>query len=111
MKLPNIEQAEVAEAKLVDYLLNPLHPIGRTKAAFFMAFGFSPASWKIMRNAFIEHALQYDVTEIAPMTDGIHYLIEGALQCPDNRIPVVRVVWRIDKGMVKPRFITAYPGE
>lgn len=35
MKLPDREAAVVSEQKIVEYLLNPLHPEGSSKAEFF----------------------------------------------------------------------------
>jgi hypothetical protein len=40
VRLPFSEHALVAEAKLVGYLLNPVHPRGRHKARFFLGVGF-----------------------------------------------------------------------
>ena len=42
MKLPNADQAVVDIAKLRDYCLNPLHPVGKHKARVFRsALGFT----------------------------------------------------------------------
>src|SRR5437016_2071812 len=111
MKLPNLEQAEVVEAKIVLYQLNQAHRSGRTKATFFMAFGFSASVWEVMKAALLDHAARYEVKEVVPMSNGTHYVVEGALICPDGRTPFVRVVWRIDTDSTVPRFITAYPGD
>ncbi len=111
MKLPNVEQAEVTEAKITRYLLNPFHETGKAKAAFFMAFGFSADAWQALRAALLEHARRHEVKEVVQMPKGVHYVIEGALTCPDGRAPIVRAVWRVDEGGVIPRFITAYSGE
>ena len=48
MMLPNAEKAVVAEAKVVDYLLNPAHLDGATKARFFVALGFCRDEWEIL---------------------------------------------------------------
>ena len=42
MKLPGIEKAEIREAKIVRYLLSTTHRAGKSKAIFFMEFGFDP---------------------------------------------------------------------
>ena len=34
MKLPNADKAIISSEKLRDYILSPIHPIGRFKAAF-----------------------------------------------------------------------------
>lgn len=41
MILPNVETAEIAERKITEYLLNPMHPDGESKARFFASLGFS----------------------------------------------------------------------
>lgn len=111
MKLPNLGRAEVSEAKITHYLLDQSHETGQAKAAFFMAFGFSAIAWEVMKTALLDHAVRYEVKEVVQMPKGIHYVIEGALTCPDGRTPIVRVVWRVDEGSDFPRLITAYSGE
>ena len=37
MQLPGAERAFINPPKLLDYLLSPEHPVGRTKARFFAA--------------------------------------------------------------------------
>ena len=44
MKLPNASGAIIEPAKLRDYLLSPAHPVGRFKAPFFVALGYSTRS-------------------------------------------------------------------
>ena len=41
MKLPFAERAIVEPEKVREYLLSPTHPVGRFKAAFFHALGYS----------------------------------------------------------------------
>jgi hypothetical protein len=110
MKLPQFQQAEIAEAKLRLYLLNPDHREGKDKAAFFMRFGFNPEHWQVLETALRDHAAEHDVNEVKTMPTGLHYIVEGELKCPDGRTPLVCVVWRIDEGAEVPRLITAYPG-
>jgi hypothetical protein len=45
MKLPNWQRGVIEQAKLITYLLSPLHPLGSHKAAFFWRFGFSVDEW------------------------------------------------------------------
>jgi hypothetical protein len=51
--LPNADRATVAEAKVRDYLLSPVHPVGRFKAVFFFALGFSREHWELLRDALL----------------------------------------------------------
>ena len=40
MKLPDANRLVVEREKIVDYLLNPVHRFGASKARFFRHFGF-----------------------------------------------------------------------
>lgn len=42
---------------------------------------------------------------------GPRYEVEGKLNCPNGRRPLVRSVWQMDDGEIAPRLITAYPLE
>lgn len=48
-------QFAVDHAKIHDYLLSAVHPKGRSKAAFFRAFGFSPSAPEGFRAALLRH--------------------------------------------------------
>jgi hypothetical protein len=41
MRLPNAEFAVVEREKITEYLLNPEHRYGLSKARFFAGFGFT----------------------------------------------------------------------
>ena len=53
MRLPNCERAVVGDAKVRDYLLSSSHPVGRFKAAFFGALGFSRDNWHDLRDCLL----------------------------------------------------------
>lgn len=109
MQLPSVEDARVEQAKLLDYLLNQEHPEGKSKAAFFLRFGFRAASWDVLAEALRNHAFQHEVQKTVASSYGVRYVIEGPLETPDERAPLVRTVWMIDEGTSAPRLITAYP--
>jgi hypothetical protein len=109
MKLPNLKNALVEEAKVTAYLLSEENSGG--KAAFYVAFGFTVAGWQRLRDALIEHAASHEVMHTSETIHGVKYIIEGELQTPDNRAPQVRSIWIVDSGNVAPRLVTAYPLE
>ena len=109
MKLPNYEQAVVAEAKITRYLLSETHEDGQHKAFFFIQQGFSMAKWEEMARALLNHAATYPIASTLKTTRGTHYSVEGELQTPDGNMPFIRSVWVIDDGDEIPRLITAYP--
>jgi hypothetical protein len=43
--VPNKDLALIAPEKLRDYLLNPVHPLNRSKARFFRAPGYTQDDW------------------------------------------------------------------
>jgi len=110
MKIPNVAQAYVPESKIVDYLLSPTHPDGRSKAAFFASFGFHRDAWTELADALRRHAGAHDVVSAVDTQFGRKYRVEGPLPCPDGRNPNILAVWAIDFGSEIPRFVTAFPG-
>ncbi len=110
MKLPHHENAYVPEAKIVKYLLNVEHKQGgREKAAFFMRFGFTIEAWQVLADALLAHAAAHEVASSSEKPGVTNYAIEGMLNTPDGRQPVVRTVWALEAGSQAPRFVTAYP--
>jgi hypothetical protein len=110
VKLPYLENAVVPEAKITKYLLNLGSENGKAKARFFLAFGFTIEAWEVMAEALRQHAVDHEVTKVETRPPfGIHYVIEGAINTPDERNPDVRVVWIIDDGDEIPRLVSAYP--
>lgn len=109
MGLPNWQNAIIPEAKIRRYLLSSTHPYGRHKATFFKSMGFSSESWEIMVSAIQEHARKSDVVRVDDTEFGTRYIVEGQIRTPNNREPIVRIVWFVEKGDNHPRLVTAYP--
>jgi hypothetical protein len=63
MKLPGIENAEVGETKIVRYLLSTTHRAGKSKAGFFMEFGFSVDRWEVLDRALRQHAMDNEIAQ------------------------------------------------
>ena len=110
MKLPNSAKARVDRRKITDYLLCESHPDGASKAEFFGAFGFRVVDWDVLADALKKHGQENPVVTVIDSPFGPRYTVEGPLEAPDGRRPVVVTVWIIDKGRTSPRLVTAYPG-
>jgi hypothetical protein len=111
MKLPAANKLVVEREKIADYLLNPLHRFGASKARFFTRFGFRQTAWEQLAEALREHGQTHEVKKTRETGFGPRYEVEGKLNCPNGRQPRVRSVWQQDQGAVAPRLLTAYPLE
>ncbi|HEV3144125.1 MAG TPA: hypothetical protein VGZ47_09600 [Gemmataceae bacterium] len=109
MNLPNADRVHVAKEKITDYLLNPKHPDGAAKAAFFAALGFKLEAWEVLAGALREVAARNPIGKKTDTLHGTKYIIDGALKTPSGKTPVVRTVWIVDQGADTPRLVTAYP--
>lgn len=110
MKLPGLEKAAVPERKVREYLLSRTHPGGRAKAAFFLGLGFRSGNWRELGKALLRHAAEHEVAACEESRFGTRYVIDGRLNTPGGKHPVVRVIWFVDRGAGEPRLVTAYPG-
>jgi hypothetical protein len=102
-------RAFVLWEKLRDYLLSATHPVGRNKARFFEAMGFSTANMDVLEAALLAHFRSYPAS--AQRTAfGKRLLIHGRMETPKGRQPFVTRVWmEIEDGANAYRFITAFP--
>ncbi|MFY9622435.1 MAG: DUF6883 domain-containing protein [Pyrinomonadaceae bacterium] len=111
MRLPNAEHAIIEREKITEYLLNPVHRYGASKARFFAGFGFALEAWDVLARALREHAQRHEVSRTYQTRWGRRFEIDGALNALDGRQPRIRSVWQLDDGDIAPRLITAYPLE
>jgi len=110
LKLPNAERAEISPDKLRGYLLSAEHPIGRFKARFFRALGYTPENWERLASDLLSAAQMLDA-EPLPSPYGEKFRITGRLTGPSGRSAEVVSVWICTPGSDAPRFVTAYPLE
>ena len=108
-KVPNAERAEVPDAKLKQYLLDPDHKEGGPKAAFFLSYGFTRESPELLRTALLAHVLDADAT--VQKRPAVHYLVTDRIVSPDGRNPRVRSVWRIADGDGVPGWSPPFRGD
>jgi hypothetical protein len=109
MKLPNAHAATVDPKKLEGYLLSSTHPIGRPKAQFFLAVGFSETEVVILERALLEVARTGEVAETTSSAHGVKYTVDGLVSTPSGRQVKLRTIWIVHAGDTSPRFVTAYP--
>lgn len=81
MKIPNHEKSQIPKGKVADYLLNPDHPDGSSKARFLIKMGFDNDTLSV---ALLEHVQKNNVIEIKTTLYGIKYVVEGLLISPSG---------------------------
>lgn len=109
MSLPNAEQAVIDPAKVRDYLLSALHPVGRFKSAFFVSLGYSADRWEMLRDDLLALARGGSPVPGKPSQHGRKLEVDGILAGPSGRSAAVKTVWILRAGEQSPRFITAFP--
>jgi len=110
MRLPSADRAVIDSSKVRDYLLSQAHPVGRFKAAFFRALGYSDAAWESLAEDLRRHALQHEAILTISTPYGHKYEVRGRLRGPQGRTVVLVTVWIVLNGEDFPRLVTAFPG-
>ena len=110
MQLPRVEQAVIDPQKLHGYLLSASHPVGRFKARFFIALGYTAERWQdFAADLRVQHLTQdAELSETIPT--GQLFTIRAILNGRNGQSASVRSVWFVPTGSGAPRFVTAYPG-
>lgn len=84
--LPRASEAQVREAKLRDYALDPEHPDGRHKARVFRAaLGLAREDWEDLRQQILQRVGSCPVTKVAPRPpDAVQYEVVIPIDCPNG---------------------------
>jgi hypothetical protein len=105
-----VERAAVDAAKIRDYLLSDSHPVGRFKAAFFAALGYSAVAWEGLAADLRSHALNNHAVATQANDYGQKYEVRRRIDGPAGRDADLVAVWIVLRGEDFPRFVTAFPG-
>lgn len=109
MSLPGSNRAVIETAKVRDYLLSEAHPVGRFKAAFFMALGYSKDHWELLRDDLLALARTSPAAPGKTSAFGRTFEVDGILTGPSGRSADVKTVWIVRANEDAPRFVTAFP--
>jgi len=111
VRLPSAERAIVQQAKVCDYLLSMNHPIGRFKAAFFGALGYTIEHWERLQADLLQLAQSGKAVPGQRSLYGQKYEVRGTLVGPSGRRGDLVTVWIVLHGETYPQLVTAFPGE
>ena len=78
-------------------------------ALFFHSYVFRVERWQELAHALRRHGATCPVIRVVESAFGTRYTIEGPLDTPCGRKPVVRTVWILEEGSAAPRLVTAFP--
>ena len=102
MKLPNGQHAIVEDAKLLDCVLNPAHPVGRHHAVLFQRLlGVTRDRYLVLKNALLEGARIGEVEPGQPSRYGRKYETRRELDGPEGSKAVL-AIWLIEAGDDRP---------
>ena len=108
--LPAAERAHIDPAKVRDYLLSAVHPVGRFKAVVFQALGYRADGWERLRDDLLALARTTEAVPGQASAFGQKYEVSGTLRGPNGREAKFTCVWLVSVDDGAPRFITAFPG-
>jgi hypothetical protein len=109
LRIPNADRGVIESAKVHGYLLSRSHPVGRFKAAFFLALGYVPDGWHHLEADLRSQHLSQEAGLEERTQYGQKYAIRATLVGPAGRSADVTSVWIVRTGEDFPRFVTAYP--
>ena len=109
MKVPNCQNAEVPESKILDYLLSLQHPEGGPKARFFFGCGFTIEAWNDLASALTKQVNENNYVNVEEGKYGTKYTVVASIESPKGLTTAVKTIWMVAKGTQHPRLITAYP--
>lgn len=110
-RLPGADHAIVPKEKVCDYLLSMNHPIGRFKAVFFRALGYTTGEWQRLQTDLLNLAQSGEAVPGQKSSYGQKWEVRGSLVGPSGRRADVVTVWIVLQDETSPQLITAFPGE
>ena len=110
MQIPNADRAVVPPEKARDYLLSGSHPVGRFKARFFRALGYTQENWEDFAALLRSVAKSEDAEEV-PTPYGRKFRIRFELDGADGETVPILTIWILPSESEPPRLVTAYPEE
>jgi hypothetical protein len=106
--IPGAERAIISPEKVVQYLLNPMHSEGCSKARWLLQAGFEQSRPEELIETIRRQHLVLDAQPGRPTPFGRKFEIHAPLVGPSGTVSVT-TIWIIEKGTDYPRLITLVP--
>ena len=102
------EHAVVEDSKLLDYVLNPEHPIGRHHARLFeRLLGITRLNYEVLKSQLLGAAVSAGVEPGKSSPFGQKFEMRVLVRGPLGARPVL-AIWMYEQGQASPRLITCY---
>jgi len=99
----------IAPDKLIDYILNPNHYEGSSKAKFLSELGYDQSNWQVLEKDLREQFLSLDTIPGKSSSYGDKFEIIGDIIGPNGKRRKIKSIWMIRKGEKVARFVTLIP--
>ena len=108
MLLPNGAQARIDDRKLLQYILSPTHPHGRSHARLFdQLLGINLSNAHVLRDALLEAATTREAVPIETSQFGRKYEVRFSLHSARGEYTVLSI-WIVSFDDSAPKLVTAY---
>jgi len=87
VRLPQSENLQVPQDKILGYLLDPAHEDGRSKDRFFRKRGFKPEAWEEFADALLKHGATRPVIQEKKLNTERNLPLNARSQLPMDAIP------------------------
>ena len=84
MPIPDAESAFVPPMKLSGYLLDPTHPVGGTKARWFLCLGYETEDPERLATDLLRVVRESSDFEKEVTRFGVKYVVRGRLETPNG---------------------------
>lgn len=110
--IPNLEYADIPDAKISGYALNKTHPIGKNKAiAFEKYLGYNVSNKEELLQEVYEGLKRYKCSKRAVTQYGQPYEVAMVVKGANGKYAKVKTGWIVDKDSNIPRLTTIYVDE
>ena len=111
MPIPLADSAYVPQEKLTKYLLDEQHPVGGSKAKWFLSLGYEVANPQLLERDLLKLVQTSEQHTATTSRFGTKYIVTGSVSMPSGRQVNLTTVWIVEPSDQRPRLVTAYPGE
>jgi hypothetical protein len=97
----------IGKDKVVNYLLNPAHKDGWSKAKILIEYGFHPENWEIFVERVKDHAQVGKVVLEIKTQFGLKIIVNDFSETPSRKNLLIKSIWIVVTNV--PILVTLYP--